>query len=391
MHDTVATNTRLMNSGMAYWTSENTIPAGPQNAPPSQQQTRRKGRLARLCNFLRLDSNSNDHARSCGCIRCLQVRGQLNIQVFQEPQPSFSPGTPRRAPTPPRRRNSSPQISRTSHMPQRPMAKRYQTEMPALSSVRSLTPPDLPSYILPQPIRDPIRRKPLPPGVSTFVSAQPLVQSPAVPQPSDPVSPISPSALNFDYNSAPISPISMTATEPDFDQARINRMSTYSYLDGYTDLSAFATTPYADTFAAAGSAAPAALTKESSTTVNGTAMKGFILRTATPVSFQKAKPIKLSGPVRKTSVTRTERPELTLQIRSVPVSQPEIIRRPSINSLDCVAGSESERSSSNVSIAGAFEESSDNGSLGTHARILKRVLVESLEARSLVRDPFVPK
>ncbi|KAH0124299.1 hypothetical protein KCU66_g7642, partial [Aureobasidium melanogenum] len=152
---------------------------------------------------------------------------------------------------------------------------------------------------------------------------------------------------------------------PDFDQIRINRMSTYSYLDGNTDLSAFATTPYAETFA---------------------------IRSATPVSFQRAKPVNVWSPVRSASPfhPRTERPKLTLQLRSVNVNRPEIIRSPSIRSMACVAGPE-ENSPSNASTGGASGSSSDNGSLGSHARILKKVLVESLEGRSLIRDSFVPK
>jgi hypothetical protein len=397
MYSTVTANTRRMNSGMAYWMQEDmTVPAGPYNAHVSSPLPTKKGRLARFRNFLRLDANTNDHARSCKCIRCLQVRGKLNIQVIQEPPPSFSPGTPRRAPTPPRRRNSSPQIRPTT---ERPMAKRFQTEVnsKALPVPPSLTSPlpGAPGHIPPQPVCGPICRKPLPPGVSVFVPTQ----SSAVPGP--PVSPISPSALYTHFDSAPISPISppspaisSTASEPDFDQARINRMSTYSYLDGYnTDLSAFATTPFAETFAAAGVVTPITLTRASSTAVNGPAIQGFVLRTATPVSFQKAKPVNVRGPVRNPSDAaarpRAERPKLTLQIRSVHVNRPEMVRNPSINSVDCVAGSES--SSSNASIAGASDTFTDNSSLGSHARILKRVLVESLEARSLIRDSFVPK
>jgi len=399
MYATVAANTRRMNSGMAYWMQEDmTIPAGPQNARKQTPPPKKGSRLARLRNFLHLDGNTNNHARSCSCIRCLQVRGKLNIQVIQEPQPSFSPGTPRRAPTPPRRRNSSPQIQATRHPIERPMPKRYQTEYKPLPVIPSLTPPlpGAPGYIPPQPVRGPIRRKPLPPGVSVIVPAQP----PTVPEPSEPVSPISPSALVTHFDSAPISPvsppspaISSTASEPDYDQARYNRMSTHSYLDGHTDLSAFATTPYADTFAIADIATPISLTRASSTAANGAAMQGFVLRTATPVSFQKAKPVNVRGPVRSPSVSaarpRSERPKLTLEIRSVRVNRPRIIRSPSINSVDCVAGSES--SSVNASSAGASDTSTDNGSLGTHARILRRVLVESLEGRSLIRDSFIPK
>lgn len=157
----------------------------------------------------------------------------------------------------------------------------------------------------------------------------------------------------------------MTASEPDFDQTRVNRMSTYSYLDGNTDLSAFATTPYAETFA---------------------------IRSATPVSFQKAKPVEVWAPVRTATPfhPRIERPKLTLQLRSVSVHRPEILHSPSINSMSCVAGSQ-ENLPSNASTDGASDTSTDNGSLGTHARVLKKVLVESLEGRSLIRDSFVPK
>lgn len=358
-----------------------TIPAGPHNARQQTSPPKKGSRLARLRKFLHLDVNTNNHARSCTCIRCLQVRGKLNIQVIQEPRPSFSPGTPRRAPTPPRRRNSSPQIQATRHTTERPVAKRFQTEFN----------PGALGYIPPQPVRGPIRRKPLPPGVLPFVPAQPAVVS-------EPVSPISASALNthFDTPTSPISPpspaISSTASEPDFDQIRINRMSTYSYLDG-TDLSAFATTPFADTFAIADIATPISLTRASSTAVNGPAIQGFVLRSATPVSFQKAKPVNVRGPVRTSSVSaarlRSERPKLTLEIRSVHVNRPEIVRSPSINSVDCVAGSES--SSVDASTAGASETSTDNDSLGTHARILKRILVESLDGRSLIRDSFIPQ
>lgn len=361
-----------------------TIPAGPHNAKQQTSPPKKGSRLARLRNFLRLDVNTNHHARSCECIRCLQVRGQLNIQVIQEPQPSFNPGTPRRAPTPPRRRNSSPQMQTTRRTTERPVAKRHQT--------------DAPGYIPPvstQPIQGPIRRKPLPPGVSAFVPAQP----PAVSESSRLVSPISPSALDFHFDSAPISPISpispaisSTASEPDFDQIRINRMSTYSYLNN-VDLSAFAASPFADTFAITDIATPISLTRASSTAVNGAAMQGFVLRTATPVCFQKAKPVNVPGPVRNPSVpavrTRSERPKLTLEISSVRAKRPEIIRSPSIDSVDCVAGSES--SAGNASTADASDTSTDNGSLGTHARILKRVLVESLDGRSLIRDSFIPK
>lgn len=399
MYATVTANTRRMNSGMAYWQEDMTIPAGPQNAsrPPQQQAPPpKRSKLARLRNFLRLDINTNTHGRSCRCVRCLQVRGKLNIQVIQEPQPSFSPGTPRRAPTPPRRRNSSPQVQATRLTPQRPMAKRFQTEINSkpLPTIPSLTPPPpgAPGYIPPQPVRGPIRRKPLPSGVAVFVPNRPS----AVPEP---VSPISISDLNTRFDSAPISPISppspaisMTASEPDFDQTRINRMSTYSYLDGYTDLSAFATTPYADTFAAAESATPITLTRASSTAANDAAIQGFVLRTATPVSFQKAKPVNFRAPVSKSSVPAApyiERPQLTVQVRSVHVNQPMIIRSPSIESVDCVVGSES--SSSNASIASTSDASTDNGSMGSHARILRRVLVESLEGRSLIRDSFIPK
>jgi hypothetical protein len=370
-----------------------TIPAGPHNAPTSSQKqtTTKKSKLARLRNFLRLDANTNNHARSCKCIRCLQARGKLNIQVIQEPQPSFSPGSPRRAPTPPRRRNSSPQIGTTRHTTERPMAKRFQTEISRkpLPVIPSLTPPlvGAPGYIPPQPVRGPIRRKPLPPGLAIYVPTQPS----RVSGPSELVSPISTSALNTHFDSAPISPIyppspaiSSTASEPDFDQTRINRMSTYSYLNG-TDLSAFATTPFADTFATAGADTFITLTRASSTAANGPAMQGFVLRTATPVSFQKAKPVNVRGP----AYPRAERPKLTLQIRYVHVNQPRLFRSTSISSLDCVAGSES--SSSNTSIASASDASTDNGSRGIHARILKRVLVESLDARSLIRDSFVPK
>ena len=382
MYATVAANTRRMNSGMAYWMQEDmTIPAGPHNARQQTPPPKKGSRFARLRNFLHLDVNTKNHARSCTCIRCLQVRGQLNIQVIQEPQPSFSPGTPRRAPTPPRRRKSSPQIQATRHTTERPMVKRFQTEFN-------------PGALGYQPVHGPIRRKPLPPGVSPFVPPQP----PAVPEPSEPVSPISASALNTHFDT-PISPISRpspaissTASEPDFDQIRINRMSTYSYLDG-TDLSAFATTPFADTFAIADIATPTSLTRASSTAVNGPAMQGFVLRTATPVSFQKAKPVNVRGPVRNPSVPaarpRSERPKLTLEIRSVHVNRPEIVRSPSITSVDCVAGSES--SSINASTAGGSDTSTDNGSLGTHAKILKRIMVESLDGRSLIRDSFIPK
>jgi hypothetical protein len=377
-----------------------TIPAGPHNAPnSSQKQTLKKGKLARLRDFLRLDAKTNNHARSCGCIRCLQLRGKLNIQIIQEPQPSFSPDTPLRAPTPPRRRNSSPQIGTSRHTTERPMAKRFRTEInrKPLPVIPSLTPQlaGASGCVPPRPVRGPIRRKLLPPSLSVYVPAQ----SSRLLGPSGLVSPISTSALYTHYDSAPISPISppspavsSTASEPDFDQARINRMSTYSYLDG-TDLSAFATTPFADTFNAADIATPITLTRASSTAVNGPAMQGFVLRTATPISFQKAKPVNVRGPVRNPSVSavhpRTERRKLTLEIRSVHVNQPRLVCSTSISSLDCVAGSES--SSSNASIASASDASTDYDSLGTHAKILKRVLVESLEARSLIRDSFVSK
>ncbi|KAG9677420.1 hypothetical protein KCU99_g1683, partial [Aureobasidium melanogenum] len=253
MYATVAANTRALNTGIAYWTEDNTIPAGPQNAPStSQQQTRppKKSRFARLL-------------------------------VFVGVSDAFSPATPRRAPSPPRRRNSSPQIQRTNPPLERPMAKRYQTEVcnKTLPPIPALTPPPpgAPGYIPPQPVRGPIRRKPLPPGARVFIPTQPTPG----PGPSDPVSPISPSAVSARFDCAPISPISpaisMTASEPDFDQTRINRMSTYSYLDGNTDLSAFATTPYAETFA---------------------------IRSATPVSFQKAKPVNVWGPVSQCQSTR---------------------------------------------------------------------------------------
>ncbi|KAG9952966.1 hypothetical protein KCU85_g1504, partial [Aureobasidium melanogenum] len=370
MYATVAANTRALNTGITYWTEDNTIPAGPHNSPStSQQQTRplKKNRLTRFRNFLRLDVNTDDHGRSCRCVRCLQVRGQLNIQVIREPRSSFSPATPRRAPSPPaRRRNSSPQMQ---SMPlKRPMAKRYQTEvgnrfLPYIPSLTSL-PPGAPGFIPSQPVCGPICRKPLPPSALVF-TGQPI----SAPEPSNPVSPISPCALNACFDSAPISPISpaisMTASEPDFDQTRINRMSTYSYLDGNTDLSAFATTPYAETFA---------------------------IRSATPVSFQKAKPVKVWGPVRSVTPFNpgTERPQLSLQLRSVIVNRPEIIRSPSIRSMGCVAGS-LDNSPSNASTGGVSDISTDNGSLGTHARALKKVLVESLEGRSLIRDSFVPR
>ncbi|KAH0016985.1 hypothetical protein KCU84_g18559, partial [Aureobasidium melanogenum] len=373
---TVAANTRALNTSIAYWTEDNTIPAGPQNAPSTSQQQicpPKKSRFARLRNFLRLDVNTNDHTRFCRCIGCLQVRGQLSIQVIQEPRPSFIPATPRRAPSPPRRRNSSPQIQRISPPIQKPMAKRYQTEFSskALPSIPSLTPPlpGAPGYTPPQPVRGPTRRKPLPPSASVFIPTQLPSQPSSTPEPSNPVSPISPSALDACFDSAPISPISpaisMTASEPDFDQTKINRMSAYSYLDGNTDLSAFATTPYAETFA---------------------------IRSDTPVSFQKAKPVKVWGPVRSATPfhPHTERHKLTLQLRSVNVNRLEIIRSPSIHSMSCVAGSE-ENSPSNASTGGASDYSTDNGSLGSHARILKKVLVESLEGRSLIRDSFVPK
>lgn len=368
MYSTVAANTRALNSGIAYWTEDNTIPAGPQNAPSSYQQPPKKSRLARLRNFLRLDVNTNDHGRSCRCVRCLQIRGQLNIQVIQEPRPSLDPATPRRAPSPPRRRNSSPQIQRTGRPLERPMVKRYQTEVSSkdLPSMLYLVSP--PPFIPPQPVRGPIRRKPLPPGASVFVS-QPPNQPYEAPESSNLVSPISASTLNVCFDSAPISPvspaISMTASEPDFDQTRVNRMSTFSYLDGHTDLSAFATTPYAETFA---------------------------IRSATPVSFQKAKSVDVYGPVSSAAPfqSRTERPKLTLQLRSVSVSRPLIIRSLSISSMGGVAGSQ-ENSPSNASTGGNSDNSTDNGSLGTHARILKKVLVESLEGRSLVRDSFVSR
>ncbi|KAG9692861.1 hypothetical protein KCU95_g6793, partial [Aureobasidium melanogenum] len=375
MYATVAANTRALNTGITYWTEDNTIPAGPHNAPStSQQQTRplKKNRLTRLRNFLRLDVNTDDHGRSCRCVRCLQVRDQLNIQVIQEPRPSFSPATPRRAPSPPaRRRNSSPQMQSTPL--KRPMAKRCQTEvgnrvLPYIPSLKSPSPGTL-GYIPPQPVRGPTRRKPLPPSASVSISTQPLVCPPVVLDLFDPVSPISPLALDARFDSAPVSPISpaisMTASEPDFDQIRINRMSAYSYLDGNTDLSAFATTPYAETFA---------------------------IRSATPVSFQKAKPVKVCGTVRSVTPFHpgTERPQLTLQLRSVVVNRPEIIRSPSIKSMGCVVGSPKD-SPSNASTGGASDATTDHGSLGTHARILKKVLVESLEGRSLIRDPFVPR
>ncbi|KEQ63127.1 uncharacterized protein M437DRAFT_65730 [Aureobasidium melanogenum CBS 110374] len=367
MYATVAANTRALNTGIVYWTEDNTIPAGPHNAPStSQQQTRplKKSRLTRLRNFLRLDVDTDDHGRSCRCVRCLQIRGQLSIQVIQEPRPSFSPATPRRAPSPPRRRNSSPQMQSTPF--KRPIAKHYQTEISnkVLPHIPSLTSPSpgAPGYIPSQPICSSIRRKPLAPSALVFPS-QPI----PVPEPSDSVSPISPPAFSACFDSAPISPlspaISMTASEPDFDQTRINRMSTYSYLDGNTDLSAFATTPYAETFA---------------------------IRDATPVSFQKVKPVRVWGPVRSATPfnSRGERPKLTLQLRSVIVNRPDIIRGPSIRSMGCVVGS-TEYSPFSASTGGASDTSTDNGSLGTHARILKKVLVESLEAQENLAGVFI--
>lgn len=371
MYSTIAANTRALNSGIAYWTENNTIPAGPQNAPSFQQQMRppKKSRLARLRDFLRFDVNINDHGRSCRCVRCLQICGQLNIQIIQEPRPSFSPATPRRAPTPPVRRNSSPQTQRSGARLERPMAKRYQTEVSSkdLPSMLSLFPPThgAPSYVPVQPIRGPIRRKPVPPAV--FIPTQPPNQPSEAPRTSNTVSPIPASALNACFDSTPISPvspaISMTASEPDC--TRANRMSTFSYLDGHTDLSAFATTPYAETFA---------------------------IRSATPVSFQKAKSVDVCGPVSSAapSHSRTELPKLTLQLRSVSVSRPLIIRSLSISSMDGVAGSQ-ENSPSNASTGGNSDNSTDNGSLGTHAKILEKILFESLEGRSLVRDSFVPR
>ncbi|KAK6002249.1 hypothetical protein QM012_001887 [Aureobasidium pullulans] len=366
MFTTVAANTRTLNSGMAYWTEDNTIPAGPQNAPSLSQQQMlpsKKSRLDRLRNFLRLGVNTNDHARFCRCIRCLQTLGELNIQVIQESRPSFSPATPRRAPSPPsRRRNSSPQIQRTNFPAERPMVKRFQTEVGKVLLLDTAPPPPGAPGCIPQPVRGPIRRKLLPPGTSIFTPNMSPNQPSSALGCENPVSPISPSALDASFGSAPISPISATASEPDFDQTRINRMSTYSYLDGHTDLSAFATTPYAET---------------------------FTIRSATPISFQRAKPVEIYGPVRSISPS-PKRPKLTLRLRSVSASRPEIVRSRSISSMSCVAGSQ-RSSPTNASTSDASDNSTDNGSLGTHAKILKKVLVESLEGRSLVRDSFVPK
>ncbi|KAI5197462.1 hypothetical protein E4T39_07256 [Aureobasidium subglaciale] len=341
--------------------------------------------------------------RTCNmCVRCLHACGALKVQVVDSSQSEFSFKHPRPAPIPPRRpappprrapprpatpgpaprrRNSSP----TTPMP-RPASRRYQT-----------------------------------------VAQQPQIVSPR------PIAPISISALNTTYDTAPISPaISVTTSEPDFNQTRTNRMSTYSYLDGHTDLSAFDNAPYADYFAPR-IAAPVALTKASSTAVNIPAMRGFVLNNATPVSSKKTKLVKVLGPRERKPIANATisikagipvpsaaqilqlaplsrsptRPTVPGSIRQPQIVEPTRVKscaaslyfdaspespsgspsstRAAKGSVKYCLGSDS--SSSSASPTAPSDISSN--SLGTDAKIVKKALTKALDRNSLIKKPLV--
>ncbi|THY06609.1 hypothetical protein D6D01_09881 [Aureobasidium pullulans] len=389
---------RPLAAGITHWTTANTIPAGSQNAPPSLPRTRpvKKSRFTKVRNFLRRDSTPN----------APMPTSAIRPQIAEHPNINLTS----RRPT-----------------PLRPTVRRPQTAH--TTSITSNQPFKIP-------------RKPLPPGAlsrsqwmalansaSTQVPNQPHV----APMSSAPVSPISTSAMGAQYDSRPVSPMfptspaSSTASEPDFNQARINRMSTYSYLDG-TDLSSYAFSPCADKFAISRSASPVALTRASSSAVNTSARGQYVLRTATPVAFQKARAVNVPGPVRNPSAASSPRSRLRLALTSeiTPRSvypgvlretrhQPTIVQPSRVQSSSASlyfgitpetfllsdsssSGSETaslhyvigcESSSSGPSTDS--DSSSDDGSIGSHAKILKKALTKSLDKNSLIKKPFVKK
>ncbi|THW09226.1 hypothetical protein D6D25_07761 [Aureobasidium pullulans] len=303
---------RPLAAGIAHWTTANTIPAGPQNAPPSPPRTRpvKKSRFTKVRNFLRRDSTPS----------APMPTSAIRHQITEHPNI-----TPRR-PT-----------------PLRPTVRRPQTAAHTDSHTTSTTSN--------QPFKIP--RKPLPPGalsrsqwmaLANSASTQAPSQPHMAPMSSAPVSPISTSAMGAQYDSRPVSPMfptspaSSTASEPDFNQARINRMSTYSYLEGQNiDLSSYAFSPCADKFAISRSASPVALTRASSSAVNISARGPYVLRTATPVAFQKARAVNVPGPVRNPSAASSPRSRLRLALTSeiTPRSTPAH-DRPALQSPVCL-------------------------------------------------------
>ncbi|KAI5240927.1 hypothetical protein E4T43_05703 [Aureobasidium subglaciale] len=383
---------RCLSAGIGRWTDQNTVPAGPQNAPqPQTAHPSKKSKWPPVFGIFRAAIDDDTHGSSCRCVRCLHACGALKVQVADQPQREYSFKHPRPAPAPPRRptppprrapprpatpgpaprrRNSSP----TTPMP-RPTTRRYQT-----------------------------------------VAQQPQIVAPR------PIAPISISALNATCEPAPPSPaISVTISEPDFDQTRFNRMSTYSYLDGHTDLSAFDDPPYADYFAPR-IATPVVLTRASSTAVNIPAMRGLVFNNATPVSSQKAKLVEVLGPRKRKSVANAVIPVLsatqilghspTRPTVPGPARQPQIVRPSRVESSaaslyfdaspESPSGSPSstraekgsvkyflgsDSSCSSASLTAPSDNSSD--SLGSHAKIVKRVLTEALDRHSLIKKPLV--
>ncbi|THV66057.1 hypothetical protein D6D29_10449 [Aureobasidium pullulans] len=391
---------RPLAAGIAHWTTANTIPAGPQNAPPSPPRTRpvKKSRFTKVRNFLRRDSTPN----------APMPTSAIRPQTTEHPNINITP----RRPT-----------------PLRPTVRRPQTAAHTTSTTSN------------QPFKIP--RKPLPPGalsrsqwmaLANSASTQAPSQPHMAPMSSAPVSPISTSEMGAQYDSRPVSPMfptspaSSTASEPDFNQARINRMSTYSYLDGHVDLSSYAFSPCADKFAISRSAPPVALTRASSSAVNTSARGPYVLRTATPVAFQKARAVNVPGPARNPSAASSPRSRLRLALTSeiTPRSvypgvlrgtrhQPTIVQpsRVQSDSASLYFGitpetfllSDSSSSGSDTAslhyVVGCgssssgpstdSDSSSDNGSIGSHAKILKKALTKSLDKNSLIKKPFVKK
>ena len=394
---------RPLAAGIAHWTTANTIPAGPQNAPPSPPRTRpvKKSRFTKVRNFLRRDSTPS----------APMPTSASRHQITEHP--NIAP----RRPT-----------------PLRPTVRRPQTAAHTDSHTTSTTSN--------QPFKIP--RKPLPPGalsrsqwmaLANSASTQAPSQPHMAPMSSAPVSPISTSAMGAQYDSRPVSPMfptspaSSTASEPDFNQARINRMSTYSYLEGQNiDLSSYAFSPCADKFAISRSASPVALTRASSSAVNTSARGPYVLRTATPVAFQKARAVNVPGPVRNPSAASSPRSRLRLALTSeiTPRSvypgvlretrhQPTIVQPSRVQSASAslyfgitpetflLSDSSSSGSdtaslhyvigckSSSSGPSTDSDSSSDNGSIGSHAKILKKALTKSLDKSSLIKKPFVRK
>lgn len=303
MTSPVDSTPRPLGGGIVYWTTHNTIPAGPQNARYPPQPSPKRHRWANL----RTRFNSS--------------RSEISSPVFTPVDP-LAFVAPRPAPPPPRRRNSSPPANRQEFSAQaqterapRPDYRRGQTEAITAHNLRTLPTarsnsvwtgsegqqfsiPRRPVPYVSQPLRPPT---PSPPSPSRPFSPVLLVS------PVSPVSSVSLEHWNAVHDDRPISPlepseqtsnpIPETSSETSSDETVSSR---YSYVPDNVDFSMFDTSAFGSNFGII-TAVPVIITRARPNLRRDPPFRSADAdtRTATAVSVTRARPAMIDIPPRR--------------------------------------------------------------------------------------------